>query len=37
MTLRWYVVDVENVIVMIYVVYVHGGCIDHDEYPWWGK
>jgi len=33
MTLRWDVVDVENVIVMMYVVYVHGGCKDHDGYP----
>ena len=34
MTLRW---DVENAIVIMYVVYVHGGCCDHDGYPWWGK
>ena len=27
----------ENVIVMMYVVYVHGGCCDHDAYPWWGN
>jgi len=47
MTLRWdnvdvdnalrWDVDVENVIMMMYVVYVHGGCNDHDGYPWWGK
>ena len=37
MTLRWWVVDVENVIVMMCDVYVHGGCSDHDGYPWWGK
>ena len=37
MTLRWYVVDVENVIVMMCDVYVHGGCRDHVGYPWWGK
>jgi len=30
MTLRW---DVENVIVMMYDVYVHGRCSDHDGYP----
>ena len=27
MTLGWDVVDVENVIVMMYVVYVHGGVV----------
>jgi len=31
MTLRWD--DVDDVIVMMYVVYVHGGCIDHVGYP----
>ena len=37
MTLRWDVDDVENVIMMMYVVYVHGGCNDHVGYPWWEK
>jgi len=37
MTLRWDVVGVENAIMMMHVVYVHGGCSDHDGYPWWGK
>ena len=37
MALRRDVVDVENVIAMMYVVYVHGGCGDHVGYPWWGK
>jgi len=32
-TLRWDVVDVENVIVMKYAIYVHGGCSGHDGYP----
>jgi len=27
MTLRWDVVDVENVIVMMYIMYVHGGVV----------
>jgi len=27
MTLSWDVVDVENVIVMMYIVYVHGGVV----------
>ena len=29
--------DVENVIVMMYVVYAHGGCSDLVGYSWWGK
>jgi len=33
MTLRWDVVDVDNFIVMMYVVDVHGGCNDQVEYP----
>jgi len=33
MALRRDVVDVENVIVMMYAVYVHRGCSDHDGYP----
>ena len=47
MTLRWdnvdvdnalrWDVDVENVIMMMYVVYVHGGCSDLVGYPWRGK
>jgi len=37
MTLRQNVVDVENVIMMMYVLYVHEGCSDHDRYPWWRK
>ena len=36
-TLRWDDVDVDDVIVIMYVVYVHGGCSDHVGYPWWGK
>ena len=37
MTLRRDDVDIDNVIVMMYVVYVHGGCNDHVGYPWRGK
>ena len=33
MTLRWDDVDVDDVIVMMYVVYVYGGCGDHVGYP----
>jgi len=33
MILRWNDVDVDDVIMMIYVVYVHGGCSDHVAYP----
>jgi len=29
--------DVDDVIVMKYVVYVHEGCSDHVGYPWKGK
>ena len=48
MSLRWDDIDVENdiemrycwcwkVIVMMCDVCVHGGCSDHDEYPWYGN
>ena len=33
MTLRWDVVNVENVIVMLYVVYVHGGAVTMFDIP----
>jgi len=33
MTLRWDVIDVENIIMIMYIVYVHGGYNDHDGYP----
>jgi len=33
MTLRWDVVDVENVIVMMYAVYVHGGAVTMMDIP----
>ena len=37
MILRLDDVDVDDVIMMMYVVYVHGGCSDHVGYPWRGK
>jgi len=37
MTSRWDHVDVDDVIVMMYVVYVHGGCNDQVGCPWWEK
>ena len=39
MTLKWDNVDVDDIIVMMYDVYVHvhGGCSDQVRCPWWGK
>ena len=33
MTLRWDYIDVDDVIVIMYDVYVHKGCSDHVDIP----